>query len=106
MTITQRLSHLVVTIFYRSSWVIFFALLCGMIYERSLGGYRVEYKALRNHMEELERELSKAKYIHNDLTHRVNSQSDPAWIEMTLIKGLGLTPEGQKKVVFNKKIDP
>lgn len=35
-----------------------------------------------------------------DLLLEVNSQSDPAWIELTLMKGLGLVPEDQQKVYF------
>ena len=37
-----------------------------------------------------------------DLKLQINSQNDPAWIELTLMKGLGLVPEGQLKVHFTK----
>ena len=37
-----------------------------------------------------------------DLKLQINSQKDPAWIELTLMKGLGLVPEGQLKVYFTK----
>jgi hypothetical protein len=37
-----------------------------------------------------------------DLKLQINSQKDPAWIELTLMKGLGLVPEGQLKVHFTK----
>lgn len=35
-----------------------------------------------------------------DLMQQINSQSDPLWIERVLMKGLGLVPEGQKKILF------
>lgn len=31
----------------------------------------------------------------------INSQSDPAWVELMLMKNLGLVPEGQIKVFFD-----
>jgi hypothetical protein len=37
-----------------------------------------------------------------DLKLQISSQKDPAWIELTLMKGLGLVPEGQLKVYFTK----
>ena len=47
-------------------------------------------------------ELSKVKRKiiseNAELHQQLNSQSDPLWIEMTLMKGLGLVPEGQKKI--------
>lgn len=37
-----------------------------------------------------------------DLQLQIHSQKDPAWIELILMKGLGLVPEGQLKVYFTK----
>jgi hypothetical protein len=31
---------------------------------------------------------------------QINSQSDLAWIELTLMKGLGVAPEDSQKVYF------
>ena len=36
----------------------------------------------------------------NDLDLKINSQSDPAWIELVLMKELGVVPEGKIKVHF------
>lgn len=38
--------------------------------------------------------------VQEDLLLQINSQSDPAWVELILMKGLGLVPEGQTKAVF------
>ncbi len=35
-----------------------------------------------------------------DLVLQIDSQSDPAWVELTLMKVLGLVPEGYSKVYF------
>lgn len=35
-----------------------------------------------------------------DLILQIDSQSDPAWVELTLMKVLGLVPEGYSKVYF------
>lgn len=32
----------------------------------------------------------------------IHSQSDPLWIQLALMKGLGLVPEGQRKVLFQE----
>ncbi len=34
------------------------------------------------------------------LEQQINSQSDLAWLELTLMKGLGLVPENDQKVFF------
>ena len=39
----------------------------------------------------------------DDLLLQVKSQNDPAWVELTLMKELGLVPEGQTKVFFKKE---
>lgn len=43
-------------------------------------------------------ELLKEK---GDLELRIESQQDPEWIQMMLMKGLGVVPEGFRKVQFD-----
>jgi hypothetical protein len=78
-------------------WVVAVILLCGMVYELSLKNIHEEYSKL----ETVERELSQKKVMalaqQEELLLHLNSQSDPAWMELTLMNGLGLTPEGYKK---------
>lgn len=38
--------------------------------------------------------------IQAELRAQIDSQNDPAWVEMTLMRVLGLVPEGQSKVYF------
>lgn len=37
-----------------------------------------------------------------ELILQIESQTDPAWVEMVLKRNLGLVPEGQVKVYFKK----
>ncbi|MCE2983850.1 MAG: hypothetical protein LW832_09830 [Parachlamydia sp.] len=54
-------------------------------------------------MKHLQKEKRTALKRQEDLQLQINSQSDPAWIELTLMKGLGLVPEGEQKVYFQKR---
>ena len=47
-----------------------------------------------------EKILAAAEKEENHL--RISSQSDPAWIEMILMRDLGVVPEGYLKVHFTK----
>lgn len=53
-------------------------------------------------IEEMNREKSIARQIKEDLLLAVASQEDPAWIEMILMRDLGVVPEGWLKVHFKK----
>jgi hypothetical protein len=90
-------------IFIRSWWVILFILLCYMLYEQGLRQSNRDFAKLHHQYLELQKEKKLAYAIQEDLLLQVNSQSDPAWVELTLIKGLGLVPEGQIKVVFTSQ---
>jgi len=60
------------------------------------------YKVLSDRLNALEiaRDVAMAEKVRLEL--EIHSQSDPLWIRMTLMKGLGLVPEGQKKVLFQE----
>lgn len=79
---------------------------CAILYENSLKFYAKEYESLKIHLNTLQEEYNQALALNTNLKRRVNSQSDPAWIEITLIKGLGLVPEGYQKVLFLKPMQP
>lgn len=87
--------------FIRSWWVIGVMLICAIVYERSLQDREVEYQKLRSRLLQLEDSKKSALAKQKDLKLRINSQGDLAWLELTLIKGLGLTPEDQRKVYFH-----
>lgn len=88
-------------IFIRSWWVILFSLLCLLVYEHGLKQREGQYQQLSDHLKLLRLEKIDALKKQQNLQRQVNSQSDLAWVELTLMKGLGLTPEDQQKVYFS-----
>jgi hypothetical protein len=84
----------------RSWWVILFLLICGILYERKLKERDHLYVQLHEQLKALQQEKVQALQKQRDLQLQINSQNDFAWIELTLMKELGLVPEGQKKIYF------
>lgn len=83
-----------------SWWVIAFTLLCYLAYEHGLRKRDRDFSRLKEHYSELQLEKLSAEAHKEHLLLQVNSQGDPDWVELTLMKGLGLVPEGQIKVLF------
>lgn len=78
-------------------------MLVAVIAERSLHSVRLEKRNLKTKLTELEEAYEAEQEIHRALAQQLKSQSDPAWIEMVLIRELGLLPEGQRLVLFKKQ---
>ena len=87
-------------VWMRNWWVVAFLLCCYVFYERGMLQRDADYSKLLRQYKELQIEEKKALARRQDLLLQINSQSDPAWVELTLMKGLGLVPEGQTKVMF------
>lgn len=51
-------------------------------------------------LEEMEKEKCLTLATQEELILKIASQSDPAWIEMILMRDLGVIPEGWLKVHF------
>jgi hypothetical protein len=86
-----------------SWWVIIFFLLCYITYEQASKKIHREYEKLEQRQQELAAEKVAALKLQEDYLLQINSQSDQAWIELTLIKGLGLVPEDQTKIFFTEE---
>ena len=84
-------------------WVIFFAILCFMLFEQGIKKRNKDFQNLSQRLIELQIDKESAISLRQDLHLQINSQSDPAWVELILMKGLGLAPEGQTKVFFTKE---
>lgn len=95
-----RIGNFFEHLLWRSWWVILFILACCMLFEHAVYPQRQEYANLSAHLEELKMQTKLALSLQSELLRQVNSESDPAWIELTLMKGLGLVPEEQTKVYF------
>lgn len=83
-------------------WVIFFVLFCCMLLEQGLKKRDHDYQSLSEQLNYLQEEERIAIHTQNNLLLQINSESDPAWIELTLMKSLGLVPENQTKIFFKK----
>lgn len=68
--------------------------------EKALRQVKEEGIHLQTLLKSLEDEKAKQEKNHELLVLQIHSASDPAWIELVLKRELGLTPEGQTKVVF------
>ena len=71
-----------------------------MFFEQGQNAGKEVVKELTIQLKQLKSEKEKALDLQKSLLMQINSQSDPAWIELTLRKVLGVVPEGQTKVFF------
>ena len=93
------------TFIRRSWWMFLFLALCYLMYSHGMHKKKQSLAALKQRLTELEIEKCLALEEQEDLLLQIKSQSDPAWIQMILMKGLGVVPEGQIKVHFKKDQD-
>jgi hypothetical protein len=71
-----------------------------MCYERGMKRRDQDFAKLSKQYLELQNEKMNAETLRESLLLQINSQSDPAWVELTLMKELGLVPEEEIKVIF------
>jgi hypothetical protein len=81
-------------------WVALFVCVCGTIYASSMRKKEDVISLLDAQLSKLQQESVELFETQQELLLQIESQSDPAWVELTLMKGLGLVPEGQSKVYF------
>ena len=84
----------------QNGWVALFLAACSVVYFNSVGKKDMVIASLDQQIESMRQEKGSLEQTKEDLLLQINSQSDPAWIQLTLMKGLGLVPEGQLKVYF------
>lgn len=84
------------------SWVIGFVAICLVSYANAFRKKEMQKHILGQRCYDLIKERNCILAEQDELRLQINSQSDPLWIEMTLMKGLGLVPEGQKKILFDE----
>jgi hypothetical protein len=90
----------------RSWWVVLFILFCAIWYERSIRPIIENKNELTQKLFELQKEKLSLQQLKEELELRINSQNDLEWIELTLMKNLGLVPEGQYKIYIEKSKTP
>ena len=87
---------------HRNWWVIAFMALCGVLYLHGVRQKNLTYREMSGRLQVLEKEKLLALAEQEELFLQIQSQSDPAWVEMILKRNLGLVPEGQTKVYFQQ----
>ena len=86
----------------RSWWVFLFIGACYVLYSHGTQKKNRDVAELKERLYDLELKRQCVLEVKEDLELQIRSQSDPEWIQMTLMKGLGVVPEGQTKVYFKK----
>lgn len=81
-------------------WVLLFVVACFLIYLNTTSEKHKLIMTLEEQLQGFKAEKEACQHEYEELLLQVNSQNDPAWIEMVLKKRLGLVPEDQVKVYF------
>ena len=83
-------------------WVGVVSLAAGAFYLHARNEKSAAIEKLSFRLQEMEKEKSLSLLQQEELRLQIASQSDPGWIEMVLMRDLGLVPEGWLKVHFQK----
>jgi hypothetical protein len=90
-------------IFIRSWWVFLFFLLSFIGYDQAIKKKNKDISKFKTNLCALENMKQQKKQENEELTQMINSQNDPAWIELVLMRDLGVVPDGKLKVHFVKE---
>ncbi|MES2274304.1 MAG: hypothetical protein V4487_08960 [Chlamydiota bacterium] len=91
------------SVWWRSWWVVGFCSVTCFIYFQALKEKKIAIRELQFRLEEKNKEKFLGLQEKEELYLRISSQNDPAWIEMILMRDLGVVPEGFLKVHFSKQ---
>jgi hypothetical protein len=91
------------SLLFRSWWMFLFIALTYLWWAHGMQKKNETCAELKHRIKFLQEEKVTSLAQREDLMLQIHSQSDPAWIQMTLMKGLGVVPEGQVKVYFKKE---
>ncbi len=86
----------------RNWWVVLFCLITTLVYLHFWKEKKRAVRLLATRLEQMEGEREMTLQRKEDLSLRIASQDDPAWIEMILMRDLGVVPEGFLKVHFKR----
>ena len=89
-------------IFLKAWWVVMFLLICYVGYDIGIKKRNKDIFDIKCKYAYLLKEKQIAQSQKEELRLRLQSQSDPAWIELVLMKELGVVPENKIKVHFKK----
>ncbi len=87
----------------RNWWVGALCLMAALVHLHFSKEKKNMLQFLNARLAEMQREKLQAQKLQEDLMLQIASKEDPAWIEMVLIRELGVVPEGFLKVHFTPK---
>lgn len=90
-------------LFIRSWWVLTLCLACFLGYNHFVKKRNHDIFLLQERLTHLKEARDRALQEKEELSLQICSQSDPAWIELILMKQLGVVPEGYLKIHFKKE---
>lgn len=96
----MKRSRLFEELIIKSWWAILFFLFCFFIYDQAIKRLLQEEQKLKHKLTEMIREKQSSLVRQEELQQQIASQNDKAFIELILMRRLGLVPEGQIKVHF------
>jgi len=83
-------------------WAAAFSLTVGVIYGHGIQSRNIELHEAAGRLSAVESQTVAAMEEKENLALRLSSQSDPAWIELVLLRQMGVVPEGFLKVHFKR----
>lgn len=89
-------------IFLRFWWTMLFLVFCYGFYLHGMEGKRKSFAELEKKADQLHKQLALAHAERQELLLQLQSQADPSWTELLMMKHLGMVPEGQIKVYFEE----
>lgn len=103
LTLISRAAGAIERFFWSFWWVCLVMITSLVVLEQGLKSLKENHAQLHQQLALMMKERDKALALRDNLKLQINSQSDPAWVELTLKKELGLVPEGHTKVLFIKE---
>lgn len=88
--------------YLQSGWPFLFAFLCISFYCHAASRREAAVLELSSRLDQMKREKKAICEMKEDLELRLRSQDDSQWIEMILMRELGVVPEGWVKVHFTR----
>jgi hypothetical protein len=83
-------------------WTATFCLLIAGLYGQGMKKQNASLREVTLRFSEIEHETLLAMEEKENLSLRLASQSDPAWIELVLLRQMGVVPDGFLKVHFKR----
>jgi hypothetical protein len=88
--------------FRRWWWVVSFCLITASVFLHFVREKKNQIVELSTRLDLMQRDRASALEERESLRLQIHSQNDPSWIEMILMRDLGVVPEGWIKVHFKK----